>query len=148
MTDPARSALMSRVKGKNTRPELIVRQELHALGGRFRLHRKDLPGCPDIVMPARKLALFVHGCFWHRHQNCRMASIPKTRREFWNQKFGNNVARDQRNVSELERLGWRVEVIWECRTRKRKELSASLRILLASSPRRDPSLPPFTVVKR
>ncbi|MCA2405775.1 DNA mismatch endonuclease Vsr [Rhizobium leguminosarum bv. viciae 248] len=130
MTDPARSALMSKVKGKNTRPELIVRQELHALGGRFRLHRKDLPGRPDIVMPSRKLAVFVHGCFWHRHQNCRMASTPKTRQGFWNEKFDANIARDQRNAFDLQQLGWRVEVIWECQTRKREQLSASLKKLL------------------
>ncbi|TCN22837.1 T/G mismatch-specific endonuclease [Sinorhizobium americanum] len=127
MTDPKRSALMAKIKGKNTRPEIAVRRELHALGARFRLHRRDLPGRPDIVMPARKLAVFVHGCFWHRHENCRMASDPKTRQEFWAAKFNDNIARDKRNLSDLESLGWEVRIIWECQTRQRDELSAIVR---------------------
>lgn len=126
--DPARSALMSKVKGKDTRPELVVRRTLHGLGGRYRLHRKDLPGSPDIVMPSRKIALFVHGCFWHRHQNCKMASTPKTREEFWNAKFEANVARDRRNAASLEQIGWQVEVIWECETKKAEAERLSQRL--------------------
>jgi DNA mismatch endonuclease (patch repair protein) len=132
-TDPMRSALMSKVRGKDTQPELIVRRKLHELGGRFRLHRRDLPGSPDIVMPSRNVALFVHGCFWHRHENCKMASMPKTRQDFWREKFDANMARDQRNMTDLERLGWRVEVIWECETRKREALSGRLKHLLTNS---------------
>lgn len=128
--DPARSALMSKVKGKDTRPELVVRRTLHGLGARYRLHRKDLPGSPDIVMTSRKVALFVHGCFWHRHENCKMASTPKTREEFWNAKFDANVARDQRNAASLEQMGWRVEVIWECETKKAEQLSIRIAKLL------------------
>lgn len=128
--DPARSALMSKVKGKDTRPEMVVRRTLHRLGGRYRLHRKDLPGSPDIVMPSRKIALFVHGCFWHRHENCKMASTPKTREEFWNAKFDANMARDRRNTESLEQIGWRVEVIWECETKKPERLLKLLTNLL------------------
>lgn len=128
--DPARSALMSKVKGKDTRPEMVVRRTLHRLGGRYRLHRKDLPGSPDIVMPSRKIALFVHGCFWHRHEDCKMASSPKTREEFWNAKFDANMARDRRNTERLEQIGWRVEVIWECETKKPDRLSKLLTNLL------------------
>jgi len=131
--DPARSALMSKVKGKDTQPEMIVRRKLHELGGRYRLHRRDLPGKPDIVMPSRKIALFVHGCFWHRHENCKMASMPKTRQDFWLAKFDANMARDLQNTADLKRLGWRVEVIWECETRKRDLLSGRLEHLLAKS---------------
>lgn len=128
--DPARSALMSKVKGKDTRPEMTVRRTLHRLGCRYRLHRKDLPGSPDIVMPSRKLVLFVHGCFWHRHENCKMASTPKTREEFWDAKFDANMARDRRNTESLEQMGWRVEVIWECETKKPERLLKVLTNLL------------------
>lgn len=130
--DPARSLLMSKVKCKNTRPELVVRRMLHGLGGRYRLHSKDLPGSPDIVMPSRKLAVFVHGCFWHRHQDCKMASTPKTRQEFWQTKFEANMARDQRNESSLKQLGWRVEVVWECETKRAEPLLERLTTLLSA----------------
>ena len=121
-----RSDLMRRVKGKNTRPELIVRQIAHALGYRFRLHRQDLPGCPDITFVSKKRAIFVHGCFWHRHNNCRRASTPKTRVDFWEAKFARNVARDIRKESELREAGWDVLVIWECETRQRDRLTDML----------------------
>lgn len=111
-----RSALMARVRSGDTAPELFVRRTLHRLGYRFRLHRKDLPGTPDIVLPSRKSVIFVHGCFWHRHKNCRDASMPKTRVEFWRDKFRENVERDRRNVQDLHDLGWRVLIIWECET--------------------------------
>ena len=94
-----------------------MRQAAHALGFRFRLHRKDLPGKPDLVFPKHRLALFVHGCFWHRHPNCSKASIPKTRSEFWGTKFDTNIQRDERVAGQLEELGWRVETIWECETK-------------------------------
>jgi DNA mismatch endonuclease (patch repair protein) len=108
---------MARVRGKNTTPELVVRQTVHALGYRFRLHRKDLPGTPDLVFPRRKAVVFVHGCFWHRHPGCRKASIPSSHTEFWADKFDRNVARDERNIDDLERAGWRVLTIWECETK-------------------------------
>lgn len=120
------------MKGKDTRPELVVRRMLHGLGGRYRLHRQDLPGSPDIVMPSRKLDLFVHGCFWHRHENCKMASTPRTREDFWQTKFEANMARDRRNETSLKQLGWRVEVIWECETKQATRLFDRLKTLLAS----------------
>ena len=121
-----RSHLMSRVRGKDTTPEMIVRRAAHALGFRFRLHRKDLPGRPDLVFPSRRKAVFVHGCFWHRHAGCRMASTPKTRAEFWAGKFDRNVRRDAAAVETLEQAGWRVMIVWECETRDAKGLRARL----------------------
>lgn len=107
---------MSRVKGKDTTPELRFRREAHRQGRRFRIHDRSLPGSPDVVFPARRLAVFVHGCFWHRHSGCRRCTTPKTRIDFWNAKFDANVARDARKTAELERLGWTVAVVWECET--------------------------------
>lgn len=112
---------MSRIGGKNTTPEVRVRKAAHALGLRFRLHLKELPGTPDIVFPKRRLALFVHGCFWHRHSGCRKATAPSS--EFWAKKFALNVARDLRVASELKKLGWRVVTIWECETKDAGQLS-------------------------
>jgi DNA mismatch endonuclease (patch repair protein) len=121
---------MSRIRGKETKPEIAVRKLAHRMGYRFRLHRRDLPGSPDIVFPGRRLALFVHGCFWHRHRGCRFAYTPKTNVEFWKTKFKNNVARDARAKGGLERLGWRVAIIWECETADRNSLSIRLRKIL------------------
>ena len=112
-----RSEMMSRIRGKDTVPELIVRRVAHRMGLRFRLHRRDLPGRPDLVFPRHLLAVFVHGCFWHRHGRCRYAYTPKSRIAFWTKKFADNVARDRRNEDALRDLGWRVLVIWECETR-------------------------------
>ncbi|MBS0218776.1 MAG: DNA mismatch endonuclease Vsr [Proteobacteria bacterium] len=112
-----RSRMMSGIQGKNTKPELTVRRMLFASGYRFRLHRRDLPGAPDIVMPGRKVAIFVHGCFWHMHQGCRFAKMPATRPEFWKAKLEANVERDRRAVEKLRALGWRVLCVWECSTR-------------------------------
>jgi DNA mismatch endonuclease (patch repair protein) len=117
---------MARIKGKNTKPELIVRRVLHALGYRFRLHRGDLPGRPDIVLPKYRTAIFVHGCFWHRHSECSKASMPKTRTEFWQDKFAMNVARDQRNVEALKAAGWHVLIVWECETKRVEAISSWL----------------------
>lgn len=111
-----RSKLMSRVAGKDTDPEMRVRRAAHAMGLRFRLHRKDLPGKPDLVFPKLQTIVFVHGCFWHRHPGCPKAGLPKTRIEYWKQKFDTNIARDKKNLEELECLGWAVKVIWECET--------------------------------
>ncbi len=107
---------MSRVRAKDTRPEMIVRRLVHSLGYRYRLHRGDLPGRPDLVFPKRKAIIFVHGCFWHRHARCRKATTPATNRDYWLPKFRQNKLRDNRKQRELERLGWRVVVVWECET--------------------------------
>ena len=111
-----RSALMARIRGRDTTPELAVRRIAHRMGLRFRLHRKDLPGRPDLVFPKHRLAVFVHGCFWHRHEGCRYASTPKSRGVFWTEKFAANVERDARQEAALRALGWRVLVIWQCET--------------------------------
>jgi DNA mismatch endonuclease (patch repair protein) len=111
-----RSANMRRIGQKDTAPEIAVRRAAHSLGLRFRLHRRDLPGRPDLVLPRYKMAVFVHGCFWHRHPECSNCTMPKTRVEFWRDKFAANVERDQRVSENLRKLGWRVEVIWECET--------------------------------
>lgn len=108
-----RSALMGRIKGTNTGPELIVRRLLHGLGYRYALHARNLPGRPDIVFPARRSAIFVHGCFWHRH-DCGQAYLPKSRRDFWEKKFAGNVERDQATLRKLAAAGWNVLVVWEC----------------------------------
>lgn len=112
-----RSRNMSRIRGRDTKPELVVRRTAHRMGFRFRLYRKDLPGTPDLIFPKHRLAVFVHGCYWHRHSGCRFAYSPKSRVEFWTKKFEQNVERDSRNQTALRDLGWRVLVIWECETR-------------------------------
>lgn len=109
-----RSRLMAGIRGKDTAVELAVRRQLHALGYRFRLHRRDLPGRPDIVLPRFRATIFVHGCFWHRHPGCRFATMPQTRAEFWQAKFAANVRRDAAAVQSLTRAGWRVATLWEC----------------------------------
>jgi len=110
-----RSWNMSRIRDKNTKPEIKVRSLLHKLGYRFRLHRKDLPGKPDIVLPKHNTVIFVHGCFWHRHHRCKYAYKPKSRIDFWETKFKENVNRDRRNRKRLIQLGWKVITIWECK---------------------------------
>ena len=116
LTKARRSWNMSRIKGRNTRPERIVRSILHRMGYRFRLHRKDLPGKPDIALPKHKTVIFVHGCFWHRHKGCKDATLPKTRRLFWRNKLEGNADRDRLKERALRVLGWRVIVLWECET--------------------------------
>ncbi|WJJ93581.1 very short patch repair endonuclease [Neopusillimonas aromaticivorans] len=108
---------MGDYRRRNTKPEIIVRKALFAAGFRFRLHRKDLPGCPDVVLPGRRIAIFVHGCFWHAHRCCRYAKIPASRRQFWEAKLMANVERDVRAMGALLSAGWRVLVVWECATR-------------------------------
>ena len=112
---------MAGIRGKNTRPELAIRSALHRLGYRFRLHRKDLPGKPDLVFPRHRAVILVHGCFWHGH-DCHLFRWPKTRREFWQQKISSNVARDRRHLSELAVRCWRVATIWECALKGRTRL--------------------------
>lgn len=111
-----RSWNMSRIRNRDTKPELIVRSLLHRMGYRFRLHRKDLPGRPDIVLPKYKTVIFVHGCFWHRHKGCRFSYMPKTRVKFWREKFSKNVKRDQIIMAQLKKINWNTIVIWQCQT--------------------------------
>ena len=113
-TTPQRSRMMSSIRGKNTRPERILRSLLFARGFRYRLHVRGLPGSPDLVFPKRRAVVFVHGCFWHRHEGCRYTTTPRTNEDFWRQKFQGNVARDRRHAEMLHALGWRVAVVWEC----------------------------------
>lgn len=129
-TPQQRSRNMSAIKGKNTKPELRVRSALHAMGYRFRLHRKDLPGKPDIVLAKHRLALFVHGCFWHCH-DCRWGRVvPATRPEFWAAKRGGNVERDTVKQEALRAQGWTVATIWECQTRDEPSLKAAIQAIL------------------
>jgi DNA mismatch endonuclease (patch repair protein) len=130
-----RSALMARVRSKNTRPEMLVRSIVHRLGSRFRLHDSSLPGSPDLVFRGRGIALFVHGCFWHSHSGCKWATVPKTRTEYWSNKLAANRDRDRRAQAALRRCGWRVAVVWECETRKPAHLVRRLsRMLPPKSP--------------
>jgi DNA mismatch endonuclease (patch repair protein) len=129
-----RSAVMRRVKGKDTTPELAVRRALTRLGARYRLHRKDLPGSPDVVMPGRRLALFVHGCFWHGHDCARGARIPKQNRDYWTASVARNRARDAANRTALEAGGWRVETLWECELKDATALEGRLQALLDPPP--------------
>jgi DNA mismatch endonuclease (patch repair protein) len=117
---------MSRIRDRDTKPELALRSLLHRLGYRFRLHRKELPGRPDIVLPKYRSVIFVHGCFWHRHSGCRYAYTPKSRVEFWQNKFETNQVRDRSKRRELFELGWRVLVVWECETRDMATLERRL----------------------
>ena len=126
-----RSRMMAGIKGKNSQPELLIRRLLFASGYRFRLHRRDLPGTPDIVMPGRKVAIFVHGCFWHLHQGCRYAKMPATRPDFWKAKLEANVERDHHAVEKLKALSWRVLCVWECAMRD-AEIAAGLQVAMGS----------------
>lgn len=127
---PSRSALMARIGSKNSKPEMIVRRLLHALGYRFRLHAKDLPGRPDIVFRSKKKVIFVHGCFWHRHFGCSKSTTPKTRSEFWSIKFYKNTERDRRVQEDLEEMGWKYLILWECEIKNQDNLSIKIREFL------------------
>jgi DNA mismatch endonuclease (patch repair protein) len=126
LTPERRSWNMSRIRGKDTRPEIVVRSLLHSLGYRFRLNRKDIPGKPDIVLPKYQTAIYVHGCYWHRHQGCHLAYTPKSNLDFWGKKFARNVERDLEVRESLKHTGWKQLVIWECETRNEIELTARL----------------------
>lgn len=121
---------MRAVRGKNTTPELVVRRMAHRLGTRFRLYRKDLPGTPDLVFPSRQLCIFINGCFWHRHEGCRLATTPSSNVAFWQAKFAGNVKRDEEKTALLRQAGWRVETIWQCETRNPAALEKRLRGIL------------------
>ena len=134
-----RSAVMRRVKGRDTKPEMIVRRALTRLGARYRLHRKDLPGSPDVAMPGRRLAIFVHGCFWHGHDCARGARVPKQNRDYWLAKVARNRARDARNREAFAAMGWRVETVWECELKDAAALEGRLREVLSSTAITGPS---------
>ena len=125
-----RSQVMSRIRGKNTKPEKVVRSFLHRHGFRFRLHQKNLPGKPDIVLPKYRYVVFVHGCFWHHHPGCGRATLPSSHRAFWTRKIEGNRERDLKHLRELRRCGWRVLTVWECQTRKPETLRRELMPLL------------------
>ncbi|HEX4183051.1 MAG TPA: DNA mismatch endonuclease Vsr [Caulobacteraceae bacterium] len=133
-TPEQRSAVMRRVKGRDTSPELKVRRLLWRLGARYRLHRKDLPGRPDIVLPGRRMAIFVHGCFWHGHDCARGARVPKANRDYWLGKVARNRVRDDQSRLKLEALNWRVLVVWECALRDEPALEALLTDALRTPP--------------
>ncbi|WP_229207774.1 MULTISPECIES: very short patch repair endonuclease [unclassified Duganella] len=128
----ARSAVMSRVKSKDTRPEMVVRKLVFAAGYRYRLHVRSLPGSPDLVFSARKKVIFVHGCFWHRHENCSLARLPKSRVEFWTEKLDGNKARDEHSREALTQAGWEVLVVWKCELKHRDQLDKRIRSFLGS----------------
>ena len=126
LTPERRSWNMSRIRSRDTTPERLVRSLLHRMGYRFRLHRKDLPGRPDIVLPRYRTVVLVHGCYWHRHPACRLTYTPKSNREFWETKFAENVSRDSRQYEELGAMGWRAIIVWECETKELQALSERL----------------------
>jgi DNA mismatch endonuclease, patch repair protein len=121
-----RSEIMARVKGRDTGPELLVRAIVHSLGYRFRLYRRDLPGCPDITLPKHRKVIFMHGCFWHSHKRCPRSARPSTNIAFWRKKLDSNITRDKRNIKQLRKDGWRVLVIWQCQTRNSETLKRTL----------------------
>ena len=138
LTTERRSANMAKIRSRDTSPELAVRRLAHAMGYRFRLHRKDLPGKPDLVFPGRKAVIFVHGCFWHQHPDpaCLNGRRPKSRPEYWNPKLDGNIARDASRVAELRARGWRVLTLWECGIERGDGLSAALEQFLGPPGRR------------
>ena len=125
-----RSEIMSHIRGKNTKPELLIRSLLHRSGFRFRIHRRDLPGNPDIVLPKYKTVIFVHGCFWHGHDCKRGARLPKTNRDYWETKITRNRERDQQHDEELRRKGWRILVVWECQTKEPQAIAGQIKNFL------------------
>ena len=131
---------MSRVRGKDTEPERFVRRLLHQLGYRFRLHRRDLPGRPDIVLPLHRAVILVHGCFWHQHPGCSKATVPKTNSESWETKLNRNVGRDKENIAALRKAGWKVATVWECELTDSKALLSRLSEVLPDLRRRSEHL--------
>ncbi|WP_371331999.1 very short patch repair endonuclease [Bosea sp. BIWAKO-01] len=142
MDQAVRSRIMRSIRQKDTKPELVVRRAVHAMGFRFRLHRRDLPGSPDLVLPRLRKVIFVHGCFWHQHAGCRSATRPRTRTSYWHPKLDGNVARDARALVDLKMLGWNALVLWECELRDPTVLQTRLLDFLmpsccALAPRRE-----------
>lgn len=130
VTPARRSEIMGRVRSRDTKPEMKVRQLIHSMGYRYRLHAKDLPGKPDIVFRKRKKVVFVHGCFWHRHSECVLARIPKSRTVFWTKKLEANRQRDKRNADELQEMGWNILTIWECELHETEKLKSKIKEFL------------------
>ncbi|MPS68789.1 MAG: DNA mismatch endonuclease Vsr [Novosphingobium sp.] len=128
LTAPERATRMALIRSRDTKPEMIVRRLLHSLGFRYRLHAKELPGKPDVVFRSRRKVIFVHGCFWHRHDDpaCKLARLPKSRLDFWIGKLEANRARDLANVEKLEKMGWKVAIVWKCELRDREQLGNRL----------------------
>jgi len=126
-----RTLIMAAIRSKDTLPELAVRRLVHGLGYRYRLHAKDLPGCPDLVFSGRRKIIFVHGCFWHRHPRCRYSTTPKSHVDFWLAKFEKNVARDRRERRELKKMGWSVLVAWQCELKNLQRLSQRIKAFLS-----------------
>lgn len=135
LTAAARSARMASIRSKDTAPEMIVRRNAHGLGYRFRLHRKDLPGTPDLVFPRLRKVILVHGCYWHGH-GCKLGRLPKSNVAFWKEKIDRNRARDARNLADLKALGWKTLVVWQCATRDEKTLQRGLAVFLGTHGRR------------
>ena len=135
-TPEQRSRTMRAVRSRDTGPEMAVRRFLHAAGLRYRLHDRRLPGKPDLVFPSRRIALFVHGCFWHQHPGCAASGRPQSRLDYWTRKLDGNVTRDQRHRAELEAAGWEVLVIWECETRDRAALARLVESIRSRPPKR------------
>lgn len=129
-TTRSTSERMRKVRQQDTAPEMIVRRALHRMGYRFRLHRRDLPGHPDVVLPKYKSAIFVHGCFWHGHPNCRRAIRPASNTDYWNRRLDRNIERDQKTIADLEQAGWRVLVAWECEIKSQAAAEQLLRAFL------------------
>jgi DNA mismatch endonuclease, patch repair protein len=142
MDKATRSRIMRSIRKKNTKPELIVRRMVHALGFRFRLHRRDLPGSPDLVLPRYRKVIFVHGCFWHQHPGCRSAKQPRSRIEYWGPKLARNVARDARALEDIAALGWKSLVLWECELRDEDTLRSKLLDFLRPPEREQQREPP------
>lgn len=125
-TKKKRSWIMSRVKGRDTKPEILVRSFVHRMGFRFRIHRRDMPGNPDIVLPQHSKVIFMHGCFWHGHKRCPRSKRPTTNEGFWNKKLDRNIERDKRFRRKLRSMGWKALVVWQCETRKPEKLIGKL----------------------
>ena len=132
LTKRERSERMSRIRGKDTKPELIVRRTVHGMGYRYRLHRGNLPGIPDLVFPSRKKVIFIHGCFWHRHpdKGCKLARLPKSRLDFWKPKLEANRQRDLENIHKLSDLGWEILIVWECQIGDKEQLENKIKSFL------------------
>jgi DNA mismatch endonuclease, patch repair protein len=127
-----RSERMARIRGRDTKPELIVRRIVHRCGFRYRLHGKTLPGKPDLVFPSRHKVIFVHGCFWHRHPSCTLARLPKSRLDFWVPKLAGNRRRDLKNIRLLSKVGWKSQIIWECELPDMRRLEHKIRVFLGA----------------
>lgn len=130
-----RSERMSRVKGKNSNPEMKLRKLIHGMGFRYRLHDRRLPGTPDLVFKSRRAVIFMHGCFWHRHKNCHLARLPKSKIDFWEEKLESNRVRDERNLASLRALGWSSLVVWECELKNPENVRQKVRYFLSSCER-------------